>query len=120
LLSIAMQSTTMPKSKHSMLPFLVVLFLISYGLLALLVVEQNTTIAAQRSLIQQTMGDSLELTALKGKIYQQQHPGMHSRNQAPSAQGSSEDKGTVKSRKMMHPPKDTADTLDSRRIPVSI
>ena len=56
-----------------MLPFLVVLFLISYGLLALLVVEQDRTITNQRSLIQQIMGDSLELTSLKVKMYQQQH-----------------------------------------------
>src|SRR4051812_21237701 len=95
------------KSKFSMLPFLVVLFLISYGLLALLVVEQDRTIGAQRSLINQIMGDSLELTALKGKIYQQNHPGVHGqKSHAPSQvtpQGSS---GSVKSRKLvpMKPP----------------
>jgi hypothetical protein len=62
------------KSKHSLLPLLVVLFLISYGLLALLVVEQGRTIDAQGVLINQLFSDSVELTSLKGKNFQQQHP----------------------------------------------
>ena len=97
-----------------MLPFLIVLFLISYGLLALLVVEQDRTITAQRSLIQQTMQDSLELTSLKGKLYQQKH-GM--RPGAPSQANPQE-----KMRKLvpLKPPKDAADTPDFRRTPVSL
>ena len=67
---------------------LIVLFLISYGLLALLVVEQAHTIEAQRSLIRQLFTDSVELTTLKGKNFQQQHP--HSavvpKPQTPSSQ----------------------------------
>jgi hypothetical protein len=119
LVTIALGSTpieTMPKKKHSMLPFLVVLFLISYGLLALLVVEQDRTITNQRSLIQQIMGDSLELTALKGKM---QH-GMHPKGQA--TQIDPQDKGSVKQRKLvpLKPPADAADTPDARRTPVSI
>jgi len=100
-----------------MLPLLVVLFLVSYGLLAVLVVEQDRTITAQRSLIQQTMGDSLALNQLKGKILRQQHPGTHA--QAPSTP---QEKGSGKSRRLvpLKPPKDAADTPDSRRIPVSI
>ncbi len=120
-MTIALESTppqTTPK-KSSMLPFLVVLFLISYGLLALLVVEQDRTITNQRSLINQVMGDSLELTALKTKILHQQHP---MRSQAPSSQASPQDKGTVRQRKLvpLKPPQDTADTPDARRTPVSI
>ena len=61
------------KSQHSMLPVLVVLFLISYGLMSLLVVEQDRTISSQRSLITSLFGDSTELSALKGKIFQKQH-----------------------------------------------
>jgi uncharacterized membrane protein len=53
-----------------MLPVLVVLFLVSYGLMTLLIVEQGTTIQAQRSLIQQLLGDSTELSQLKGKVKQ--------------------------------------------------
>ena len=118
MLTIAMESTTTPKKKHSMLPLLVVLFLISYGLLAVLVVEQDRTITAQRSLINQTMQDSLELTALKGKLIRQ-HPGAPGK--AP-IQAIPQDKGSVKSRKLvpLKPPKDAVDTPDARRIPVSI
>jgi hypothetical protein len=53
-----------------MLPILSVLFLVSYGLMTLLIVEQGTTIQAQRSLIQQLLGDSTELSALRGKAKQ--------------------------------------------------
>jgi len=55
-----------------MLPVLVVLFLISYGLMTLLIVEQGTTIQAQRSLIQQLLGDSTELSKLKVQAKQAQ------------------------------------------------
>lgn len=118
LLTIAMESTTMPKKKRSMLPVLVVLFLISYGLLAVLVVEQDRTITAQRSLIQQTMQDTTELMVLKGKLARQ-HAGAHGK--APS-QADPQVKGSVKSRKLvpLKPPKDAVDTPDARRIPLSI
>jgi hypothetical protein len=114
-----MESATTSK-KHTMLPLLVVLFLISYGLLSLLVVEQNQTITAQRSLIQQIMGDSLELTQLKGKL-QTQHAGAHAK--APSSQTTpQENKGSIKSRKLvpLKPPVDAVDAPDVRRTPVSI
>ncbi len=62
-----------PKRKHSMLPVLIVLFLISYGLMALLAVEQDRTIASQRSLITQLFSDSAELSSLKGRFIQKQH-----------------------------------------------
>src|SRR5438034_6676119 len=58
------------KPKHSMLPILIVLFLISYGLLAKLVVEQGRTIDSQRSLIRQLFGDSSQLSAMNGKSAQ--------------------------------------------------
>lgn len=101
-----------------MLPVLVVLFLISYGLLALLVVEQNRTITAQRSLIQQLFSDTIELTAMKGKLLHGN--GKH----APGAQGPSsqvapkdDSKSKTKSVRPMpsHPPKDASDTADARR-----
>jgi hypothetical protein len=62
-----------PKRKYSLLPVLIVLFLISYGLMALLAVEQDRTIASQRSLISQLFGDSAELSSLKGRFIQKQH-----------------------------------------------
>jgi hypothetical protein len=61
-----------PQRKHSLLPVLIVLFLISYGLMALLAVEQDRTIASQRSLITSLFSDSAELSGLKGRFLQKQ------------------------------------------------
>ena len=89
------QATARPKTKHSLLPALIVLFLVSYGLMCLLAVEQDKTIAAQRSLISSLLGDSTELSHLKVKIFQDQHPQQDAASssltpepstQAPSAQ----------------------------------
>jgi len=51
-----------------LLPLLVVLFLISYGILTLLVVEQGKTIEAQRSLLREMLKDSAQLATLKDKL----------------------------------------------------
>ena len=124
-----------PKPKQQLLPLLVVLFLVSYGLLALLVVEQGKTIANQRSLIQQLFQDSVELTTLKGKTLQQQQarPATplkakpqaqtpSSQNHTPSSQANPHDsvasqKRTGRLQKVLplKPPKDTEDTPDDRR-----
>ena len=53
------------KKKVSMLPVLVGLFVISYGLLTTLVVFQDRTIDSQRTLIQQLFQDSVQLSAMK-------------------------------------------------------
>lgn len=68
------QTVAKPKRKHSLLPTLIILFLVSYGLMCLLTVEQDRTIGAQRSLITSLLGDSTELSHLKVKIFQDQHP----------------------------------------------
>ncbi|MGA7472565.1 MAG: hypothetical protein WBW60_07530 [Candidatus Sulfotelmatobacter sp.] len=47
-----------PKKKGSLLPLLTVVFLISYGLMTVLIVEQNEAIQSQQSLIQILLGDS--------------------------------------------------------------
>lgn len=62
-----------PKRKHSLLPVLIVLFLVSYGLMSLLAIEQDRTIASQRWLITSLLGDSTELSSLKGKLIQKQY-----------------------------------------------
>src|SRR6202035_1173971 len=84
------QPAAKPKSKHSLLPTLIVLFLVSYGLMCLLAVEQDKTITAQRSLFTSLLGDSTELSHLKVKIFQDQHPqqnaGTGSQTQEPSTQ----------------------------------
>lgn len=134
------------KPKPSLLPVLVLLFLISYGLLALLVVEQGRTIDSQRSLIQSLFDDSTQLTQLKSKTAQKQRAAeaqaqaeakAHSQAQAPSSQAqssqapSSQERprdnaksehstGKMKKLRPQKPPTDTADTSDERRMVVSI
>jgi hypothetical protein len=50
---------------HGWLPLLTVLFLISYGLMTMLIVEQGATIESQRALIKELFRDSTELSAAK-------------------------------------------------------
>jgi len=64
------QSETPRKSRGALLPLLVVLFLISYAILALLVVEQGRTIDAQRNLLREMLRDSTQLATLKAKLAQ--------------------------------------------------
>ncbi len=47
---------------------LIVLFLVSYGILTLLVVEQGRTIEAQRSLLREMLKDSTQLATLKDRL----------------------------------------------------
>src|SRR3984957_5123799 len=54
-----------------MLPVLVVLFLISYGLMTMLIIEQGRTIESQRALIHELYHDSAELAAAKGRTLQE-------------------------------------------------
>jgi len=135
-----------PKRKHSLLPVLIVLFLISYGLMSLLAVEQDRTIASQRWLIRSLLNDSSELSGLKGKIIQNQRAqanaqakaGLGSQAQTPSTQipqtqgpqaqgsmthdtpGSNVQRNHTagKLRKMVppRPPLGVADLVDGRRI----
>ncbi len=56
------------KKKRTLLPLLTVVFLGSYGLMTLLIVEQGHAIQAQHNLIQVLQGDSRELWGMKGKI----------------------------------------------------
>ena len=56
------------KTRGALLPLLVVLFLISYGILTLLVVEQGRTIDAQRGLLREMLKDSTQLATLKSKL----------------------------------------------------
>jgi hypothetical protein len=51
-----------------MLPLLVVLFVFSYAILTVLVVEQGRTIDSQRFLIREMVKDSSQLAELKGKM----------------------------------------------------
>jgi hypothetical protein len=74
---------TAPKKKGSLLPLLTVVFLASYGLMTLLIVEQGATIQSQRNLIQMLQADSTQFWALKGKAMHEQQMA----TQTPSTQG---------------------------------
>ncbi|HEX3322365.1 MAG TPA: hypothetical protein VHR84_16800 [Terriglobales bacterium] len=68
---IFQESAPIPKERPiSLFPLLVFLFIISYAMLTYLVVQQNATIASQRTLIHQLLGDSIELSSMKGKALQ--------------------------------------------------
>jgi len=74
-----------PKKKRSLLPLLTVLFVFSYGLMTVLIVEQGSVIQSQRNLIKVLGRDSTELWAGRGKsIGDQQMAQSH--GQAPSTQ----------------------------------
>ena len=79
-------AVVVPKPKRSVLPILVVLFLLSWGLMAVLVVEQGRIIDSQRGLIQSLFSDSNELIHLKDKIFKKQRA--EAPAQAPAKDGS--------------------------------
>ena len=66
-------STMVIKRKHPLLPVLTVLFLIAYGIMTMLIVEQGNTIESQRLLIKQLFSDSAELSAMKGHEAQRRY-----------------------------------------------
>ena len=66
-------NTAVSIKKRSLLPLLTVLFLFSYGLMTLLIVEQGTTIQSQRALIRELFSDSMQLSAMKGKAVRDQN-----------------------------------------------
>jgi len=74
-----------PAKKRGWLPLLTVLFLISYGLMTMLIVEQGRTIESQRALIRDLFRDSAELSAVRTKALEQQARPQNPSSQAPSA-----------------------------------
>ncbi len=60
-----------PPKKRGWLPLLVVLFLVSYGLMTMLIVEQGQTIESQRALIRELFRDSNELSTVKQRAAQE-------------------------------------------------
>jgi hypothetical protein len=78
-----------PKKKRTLLPLLTVLFLFSYGLMTMLIVEQGAAIQSQRNTIKILLRDSTELWAAKGKAITDQQMARvqaQTRAQAPSSQ----------------------------------
>ena len=123
-------------AKHSMLPLLVILFLISYGLMTLLIVEQGSTIQSQLTMIHQLLGDSSELSAMKAKAAlsrqaqarnQAQTPSVQAPStQAPATQAAPSGKtrsdhgGKVQRPSPSRPPKNASEMVDARRNLLSI
>jgi hypothetical protein len=70
-----------PKKKITLLPLLTVLFVISYGLMTLLIVEQGRTIQSQSNMIKILLPESRELWGLRGKAIAEKNS-----LQAPSTQ----------------------------------
>ena len=64
----AQSSDPQPKTRGPLLPLLIILFVVSYGILTLLVVQQGQTIEAQRSLLREMLKDSRQLATLKDKL----------------------------------------------------
>jgi hypothetical protein len=113
------------KPKHTLLPLLTVLFLISYGLMAMLIMEQGRTIDTQRYLIRSLFTDSSQLTALKNSAIQKNNQAQaKARAQAPSSQAGRQDRtknNAGRARPLpQKPPKDTSETADERRSLVTI
>lgn len=128
-----------------MLPVLVVLFLVSYGLMTLLIVEQGSTIETQRTMIRELLSDSQELSAMKGKAVraealsrqaQDKNQAQTPSAQAPSTQAPAKDapvtqaapsgkahtdQGGKAQRPMPpRPPKNASEMVDARRNLLSI
>ena len=129
------------KRKQSMLPVLTVLFVLSYGLMTLLIVEQGSTIESQRAMIRLLLGDSSQLFAMKAKNAQKQalaaQPAPTNRpaqtqtpsTQAPSTQAQpkpSEKSNLAHKGAKLHrraplvPPMPTSDMADARKTLMSI
>ncbi len=128
-----------PRTKRpaAILPLLVILFVVSYGILTMLVFEQGQTIESQRGLIHEMLKDSTQLATLKGKLarddgkrlqdkgsVQAEQKDAGSSNPAAGAKGSDAkglDKETKRPGKSAHsmkqvPGKPAADLEDVRRF----
>jgi hypothetical protein len=129
-LSNTLGAEVIVKPVRTFLPLLTVLFLISYGLLTMLVVEQSRTIDSQRGLILDLFQDSVQLSSIKGKAIQKQNADAQAkaRSQAkapPVTASPGTDTQNHNARKLRRPlpqkpPKDTSGEGDERRILISI
>ena len=130
-----------PRKKFGWLPTLTLLFLISYGLMTMLIIEQGRTIESQRALIRELFRDSTELSASKIKAQQEEHGQVLSQNpssqnpstqaptiripmkQAPSSQAGPQTRpqNQVKAKPQLQmPSKPAADLADHRRALITI
>jgi len=82
--TVSAADTTAARKKQGWLPLLILLFLISYGLMTMLIVEQGQTIESQRTLIRDLFRDSTELSSIKVKIQQERAQSPSAKAQAPA------------------------------------
>ena len=126
-----------PRKKLGWLPLLTVLFMISYGLMTMLIVEQGQTIESQRALIRELFRDSTELSATKMKaVEEHKHPQALAQNpssqnpstqapmrQAPSSQAGPQQRAQNQLKPkadFQMPSKPAADLADHRRALITI
>ena len=130
-----------PRKKLGWLPILTILFLISYGLMTMLIIEQGRTIESQRALIRELFRDSTELSTSKMKPQQEEHgqvfaqkpssqnpssqaPAMHTpMKQAPPSQAEPQARAQnqIKAKPQFQiPSKPAADLADHRRALITI
>jgi len=120
------------REKRGLLPVLTILFLFSYGLMTVLIVEQGSVIQSQRNLIKVLTRDSTELWMGKGKAIGDQQTARsqaQSRAQAPSSQVPSSQAPSSRVVPQRHaqsrtgkvlPPVPASDLVDRRRALTSI
>jgi len=119
-----------PWKPSKMFPLLVFLLMACYGVMAMVLVEQNNVIQSQRNLIQQLFQDSQQLTALKGQEQTQRAIEKKQAEQAtkpapPSARACKACKTRVRMSQSQQntgdkQPLQTADRADWRRFPSKI
>jgi hypothetical protein len=132
------------RKNRGWLPLLTILFLISYGLMTMLIVEQGETIESQRALIRELFRDSAELSATKMKAAQEkaadarsaqssakaqapvaQNPSSQSNNQAPakqapSSQAAPQRRTQTQQKLFQMPSRPASDLTDVRRAVITI
>ncbi len=126
-----------PRKKHGWLPLLTVLFMISYGLMTMLIVEQGQTIESQRALIRELFRDSTELSSVKMKAQTErnqaqalaQNPSSQNPStqaptrQAPSSQAGPQQRAQTQVKpkaQFQMPSKPASDLADHRRSLITI
>jgi hypothetical protein len=130
-----------PRKRFGWLPTLTILFLISYGLMTMLIIEQGRTIESQRALIRELFRDSTELSASNRKSHQEEHGQVLAQNpssqnpstqapkirtpmkQAPSSQAGPQPRAQNQVRakpQFQIPSKPAADLADHRRALITI
>lgn len=125
-----------PAKKRGWLPLLTVLFLISYALMTMLIIEQGATIESQRALIRELFRDSTELSTMKLKAQeaaaaQQQVPANNQgqnpssqtqapKKQAPSSQAVPQNRAQKSQPQFQVPSRPASDVSDARRALITI